>query len=573
MKRTVRSFGGSRHPFSFIGSVQRAATFLFLLLLAGGLAAAPASSPLPSVLTGTKDEAAVQPAPVLPEATVRFYNRDIVTLRSEFLGRTPELRARASEAAIRRVAERGTPAKVEFKTSSEGTLVLLGGELTMILTPGDLDVLNDETMAQARSGIASRLTEAVATAQREQAPTRLLQGLAWSLVGTAVAAVLVMIALWLGRRLRERTRTRLQRTEATAQGSFRHLLTGVRIVGDWFLRILIAIALFVVAEEWVRFVLGQFGFTRPWADAMTGWMLDLLQGWGHAIAGALPGLVAAILIFLLARLLTHTVSLTFRGVQEGRYQLFGIDEVLAEPTRKLINVVIWLFALAMAYPYLPGSETDAFKGLSVLVGLMISLGASGIVGQAAGGFTILYSRTMFVGDYVRSGEVEGVVLQVGLFTTRLRTIAGVEVSIPNNVVLAGQLHNFSRHPDGPGMWLETGVTIGYDTPWRQVHRLLLDAASRTAGIARDPAPFVLQTALTDFYVDYRLRVRVADNLRRFVVLTELHGHIQDAFNAEGVQIMSPNYEADPESPKLVPREHWESLPQPPPAAHAPTRLD
>lgn len=396
------------------------------------------------------------------------------------------------------------------------------------------------------------------------------------MLGTGIAIAAAAGVLWLGRRLRERAKRWIQRTEAAAsQGSVRHLLTGVRIVGDWLLRILVAIALFLVAEEWLRFVLGQFGFTRPWADAMTGWMLDLLRGWGHSIAGALPGLFAAILIFLLARLLTHTVSLTFRGVAEGRFQLFGIDQVLAEPTRKLVNVVIWLFALAMAYPYLPGSDTDAFKGLSVLVGLMVSLGASGIVGQAAGGFTILYSRTMSVGDYVRSGEVEGVVLQIGLFTTRLRTIAGVEVSIPNNVVLSGQLHNFSRHPDGPGMWMETGVTIGYDTPWRQVHRLLLAAASRTPGVAREPAPFVLQAVLSDFYVDYRLRVRVDDPLRRFAVLSELHAQIQDTFNAAGVQIMSPNYEADPDRPKLVPREHWDGLPVPEaaPAPDLPSRLD
>lgn len=544
-----------------------------LLIAAGGASAATPATSSPVLATGAAQASAPASSPAA-EATVRFYNRDIVTLRSEFLGRGPELRARTSEATIRRVVERGTPAKIEFKESSEGTLVLLGDELTMILTPADLDVLNGETMAQARAGVARRLGDAVSTAQREQAPARLLRGVLWSLLGTAIAIAVALGVLWLGRRLRGRIKRWLQRTEeAASPGSVRHLLTGVRIVGDWLLRILVAVALFLVAEEWLRFTLGQFGFTRPWADAMTGWMLDLLRGWGHSIAGALPGLFAAILIFLLARLLTHTVSLTFRGVAEGRFQLFGIDQVLAEPTRKLVNVIIWLFALAMAYPYLPGSDTDAFKGLSVLVGLMVSLGASGIVGQAAGGFTILYSRTMSVGDYVRSGEVEGVVLQIGLFTTRLRTAAGVEVSIPNNVVLGGQLHNFSRHPDGPGMWMETGVTIGYDTPWRQVHRLLLAAASRTPGVAREPAPFVLQTALSDFYVDYRLRVRVADPLRRFAVLSELHAQIQDAFNAEGVQIMSPNYEADPDRPKLVPREHWEGLPVPAPPTDAPSRLD
>ena len=165
-------------------------------------------------------------------------------------------------------------------------------------------------------------------------------------------------------------------------------------------------------------------------------------------------------------------------MQSGRFQLFGIDDQLAEPTRKLLVAVIWLFAVAMAYPYLPGAQTDAFKGLSVLVGLMISLGASSIVGQAAGGFTLLYARTMAVGDLVRIGDVDGQVLQIGLFTTRLRNLMGVEISIPNNVVLGGQLHNYSRNPDGPGLWLETGVTIGYDSPWRQVHRLLLDAAAQ-----------------------------------------------------------------------------------------------
>ncbi|UWX03414.1 mechanosensitive ion channel [Pseudoxanthomonas sp. NC8] len=180
---------------------------------------------------------------------------------------------------------------------------------------------------------------------------------------------------------------------------------------------------------------------------------------------------------------------------------------------------------------------------------------------------------MTVGEYVRCGEVEGTVMHIGLFTTRLRTITGVEVSIPNNVVLGGQLHNYSRHPDGPGMWLETGVTIGYDTPWRQVHRLLLEAAARTTGVAKEPPPFVLQTALSDFYVDYRLRVRVAEVLRRAVVLSELHAQIQDGFNAEGVQIMSPNYEADPESPKLVPRENWERLPSPPETGKGPPAAD
>ncbi len=225
-------------------------------------------------------------------------------------------------------------------------------------------------------------------------------------------------------------------------------------------------------------------------------------------------------------------------------------------------MVIWLFALAMAYPYLPGAETDAFKGLSVFVGLMVSLGASSIVGQAASGFTLLYSRTLMVGDVVRVGDTEGVALQIGLFTTRLRTPLGVEVSIPNNVVLAGELRNYSRDPQGPGLWLESALTIGYDAPWRQVHRLLLQAAAATDGVVADPPPHVVQSELGDVAVRYVLRVRVVEVERRWQVRSVLHAHIQDAFNAAGVQIMSPNYEGDPEQAKVVPKAYWEGRPAP-----------
>ena len=328
----------------------------------------------------------------------------------------------------------------------------------------------------------------------------------------------------------------------------------IRIIG-WLIALLIL-------EELVRFILGRFAYTQPWAEAMTGWLWSLLSGWGHGIVAAIPGLLAAALILFGGKLLAQAISLTFRGVQSGRFALFGVDAPLAEPTRKLVVVVVWLFAIAMAYPYLPGAQTEAFKGLSVLVGLMISIGASSIVGQAASGFTILYSRTMQVGDLVRLGDTEGFVQQIGLFSTRIRTITGVEVNFPSSVVLGDKLQNFSRHPDGPGMWLETAVTIGYDTPWRQVHRLLTSAAEATPGVEKAPAPFVIQRALGDFYVEYVLRARVVNLETRGQVLSALHANIQDSFNAEGVQIMSPNYEADPEQPKVVPKQHWNGLPAP-----------
>ncbi|HEY0504147.1 MAG TPA: mechanosensitive ion channel family protein [Lysobacter sp.] len=529
-----------------------------LVLMLGTAAATPTPPPADVPSGGAAPQAQAQRD---DGTTVRYFNRDIVTLRDSFLGRTPQIRARAAEENIERIVRKPGEAKVAFRQEPKLLAVFLGNELLMAVTPADLDALDNETLDDARRSIERNLGDAVAAAERDRTPRLFLYGVLWSLLATGIAVVLVAGLMTVSRRAQDALqRWMAGRVSRLHTESARHFAGGMRTMALWALRAVLWLLVLLTVEEWLRFVLGQFGFTRPWALAMTGWVVERLSALGNGIARAVPGLVAAAVILFLARLLAQTVSLTFRGVQSGRFKVFGIDSELAEPTRKIVVGVIWLFGIAMAYPYLPGAQTDAFKGLSVLVGLMISLGASSIVGQAASGFTLLYARTMSVGELVRIGEVEGVVQQVGMFTTRLRTITGVEVSVPNNVVLAGQLHNYSRNPDGPGMWLETGVTIGYDTPWRQVHKLLLDAAAKTAGVQPAPAPFVLQTALSDFYVEYRLRARIENLLGRALILSELHGHIQDAFNRAGVQIMSPNYEADPEQPKLVAPAHWDGRP-------------
>jgi len=217
----------------------------------------------------------------------------------------------------------------------------------------------------------------------------------------------------------------------------------------------------------------------------------------------------------------------------------------------------------MAYPYLPGSGTEAFKGLSVLIGLMVSLGASSLVGQAASGLILMYTRTIRAGEYVQISGNQGTVMELGLFTTRIRTGLGEELTFPNALILGNVSRNYSRTVQGNGFILETGVTIGYDTPWRQVHAMLTEAAGRTAGIQTDPAPRVFQTALSDYYPEYRLACQVIRTgpVQRAEVLSTLHGNIQDVFNEYGVQIMSPHYLGDPAEPKIVPKEQW----NPPPA--------
>lgn len=491
-------------------------------------------------------------------ATARFYNRDIITFHGDFMGRKPAQRVPVTEANIRRIVEKpGVPA-ITFKETTEGAVLLLGGEAVTIITPGDLDPLQGQTMASVREEVRQRLAEAISASERERAPGRLMRGLFHSTATLVLVIGFIWILLRSSHSLRTWMLIRLgRRAGRTSSESMRQIINGAKSLVDWFLRAVLLVLALLTAEEWIRFALGQFDYTKPWSMAMTTWLADQAVSWMLATVSAIPGIITATAIFLFARLISQIVGAMFRGVQNGRFKLFGIDQELAEPTRKLTVSGIWLFGLAMAYPYLPGASTDAFKGLSVLLGVMISLGGSSIVGQAAAGFTILYSRTMSVGELVKVGDVEGQVLQIGLFTTRIQTLTGIEVSIPNMHVLSGKLLNFSRDQRAPGMWLETTVTIGYDTPWRLVHRLLLEASRRTASVQPNPAPYVLQTALSDFYAAYLLRVHIQDIAKRLEILGELHANIQDAFNREGVQIMSPHYVADPATPKMVPPDSWE----------------
>lgn len=529
-----------------------------LLMAAVGWTAKGYTAPAPQDAAASSASVATPEHPQeQTQATLRYFNREITTFRSYFMGRSPELRARTAADNIAHISAKSTAVDLTFKDLPQGALILLNGEVVAIFTPDDLDKLNNETMAQAQAHIAQQLTAAVEAANSASSPRRLTQAIAWSALSTVVMLAVLMALRWLGRRIDSALQRWLERRLlAIRHESARQFALNARSIAEWFVRVIFWLVALAVLEEWLRFVLGQFPYTQPWSDAMRGWVVEKLKQWGVTIADALPGLLTAAVILFAARIITQAISVTFRGVQSGRFKLLEIDSELAEPTRKLVVAAIWLFAVAMAYPYLPGAQTEAFKGLSVLVGLMVSLGASGIIGQAAASFTIIYSRTMRVGDLIKSGNTEGVVLQIGLFTTRLRTITGVEVSIPNNVVLGSQLQNYSRNPEGPGMWLTTTVTIGYDAPWRQVQRMLVDAAKATAQVLPDPAPFVLQTALSDFYVEYLLHVRIVDTSLRLDILHDLHSRIQDNFNEAGVQIMSPHYVGDPAEAKVVPHAHW-----------------
>lgn len=505
--------------------------------------------------------------------TVDVYlnNRLVAAFRSDAIGGPPAERARLAQQAMREALNAGGPGEVSRSETEGAVRFEIDGRPVFFLTAGDL-VGSAQTPALGVTAhqVQRRLQQAVHEDLEMRDWRRIGIGLAYSLAATATAAGV----LWLLLKGRRWLRARLQgapwnRDDPGVTPYLAHARSALQLLGTatlWLLAL-------VLTDAWLSFVLRQFAYTRPWGERSTDWLLQTFEQFVRGIAHALPGLAIAVVIFLLARVVTRANTRFLQRVARGDTRLGWLDADTAVPTQRLGNVLVWLFALAMAYPYLPGSDTEAFKGVSVMAGLMLSLGATGAIGQAVSGLSLMYARAMRVGEYVKVGETEGTVTQMGLFVTRIQTGMGEEVSLPNSVVFSQPVRNFSRLVQDGRFVLHTSVTIGYATPWRQVHAMLLEAARRTPGVATEPAPYVLQTALSDFYVEYRLCAQSNRSApgSRVEAMSQLHANVQDVFHQHGVQIMSPHYFADPPAPQVVPAgDPWAS-PDTEPPLRAPER--
>jgi small-conductance mechanosensitive channel len=517
-----------------------------------------------STLLWAEDSAKPADEPV----ELKVANRSIMVFRATLLGEAPASRVKRAKAVIAEALDESDDRTVTVDPMQDNYLVLLGNKRAFIVSPKDVDSLDYPSVLMAAQGAAEKLRQVVAETQEARSLHRMLRALGAAALATGIYFVLLWGIAWLQRRWLKRLPELMRRhTQALKVGRIpvvdANYLYPLVIRVFWLLRWFVILLL---TYEWLGFVLSRFPYTRPWGESLNNYLIEVASYLLQAIVGAIPGLGVALAIFFIARGATAFSRRVLRRMATpGTFN--WLNEETLQPTQRLTSLAIWLFALAMAYPYLPGAGTDAFKGLSVLIGLMISLGATSVVGQAAAGLILTYTRTLRPGEFVKIGEHEGTVTELGMFTTSIRTGLGEVLTLPNSMITGTVTKNYSRTVQGPGYVVDTVVTIGYDTPWRQVEAMLLEAARRTPGVLEIPPAQVFQTALSDFYPEYRLVAQAIPSQPRprAVLLSMLHANIQDVFNEYGVQIMSPHYLGDPEEEKRVPKEKWFPAP-----AQAPT---
>lgn len=289
-----------------------------------------------------------------------------------------------------------------------------------------------------------------------------------------------------------------------------------------------------------------FSFFPQTQDVVTGlisriWEV-ITQGW-QGFVNYLPSLLNLILIFFATRYLLRFIHFIAREIGKGNITLAGFYPEWSEPTYQIVRIILIALVLVIAFPFLPGSASPAFQGITIFVGFLFSLGSTSVVANIVAGIVLTYTRAFKVGDRVKISDTMGDIVERTLLVTRIRTIKNVDITVPNGMVLSSHIINYSSSANKHGLILHKTLTLGYDVPWPQVHEVLIDAALATSFILEEPKPFVFQTSLDDFYVSYEINAFTDEPNKMDEIYSELHKNIQDKCNQAGIEILSPHYAA------------------------------
>lgn len=475
-----------------------------------------------------------------------FFNDTLFLIYSRLGSFSAKDRAEIISKRIKMLAENLSPERDTIITMPmESGIDLISGE-QIVMTVSETDALwNDKTVDALAREYAAKISTAVNNYRSETNIITLAKEIGLALL---VLLVIVLLIFYIGK-LFKWTAIKIRKQE-------NKLIKGIKIKDYTVFDANKAVNLFLKINtivKWVFILLaiyitlpilfGIFPWTKHFADQLFGYILNpvkriLLSVWHY-----LPNLITIIVVVIVFRYILKGVCFLKNEIENGNFIINGFYPDWANPTYQIIRVLIFAFMIVVIFPYLPGSDSPIFKGVSVFLGFLFTFGSAGSLSNIVAGLVLTYMRLFKVGDRVKIGDVTGDIIEKSLLVTRIRTIKNEIVSIPNTTVMSSHTINYTSEAAEKGLILHTTVTIGYDVPWKKVHEALLLAASRTQLLKDEPKPFVFQTALEDFYVAYQINAYTNNPEKQALIYSELHQHIQDTFNEAGIEILSPHYRA------------------------------
>ena len=482
---------------------------------------------------------------VTPPGHVVIDGRQVLTVYEAVGTFTPQERAdRITQRIIAAVRDSGiSPEAIHLQPRQAWTEIVLGDEVVMAVTDVDAKMAGKSRQQLVTENVDS-IRQAIQNYRREHSWRLILRGVFY----TVLATFALWPVLWVLQRvrfaLRDRVERQLQTRSQLENRSPRQIsITYLGPLGLAVGSLLRWLFIFAVVEAYITVTLGFFPHTRPISLSMLRWLFSQLGFLAESALDYLPNLMVVAVIALIAHYMIRLLRLIFGEIQRGELRIRGFYPDWAEPTDKLLRILVLAFALVVAFPYLPGAKSSAFRGVSIFLGLLLSLGSSSAVANAIAGVILTYMRSFLIGDWVQIGDTTGEVIEKNMLVTRVRNPKAEIITIPNATVMSGAVKNYSIEARKSGVIFHTTVTIGYDVPWRTVHQLLIKAALATQDVLQQPPPYVLQKGLDDFYVAYELNVYTAAPSQGMRTYSALHQNIQDKFNEAGVEICSPHFAA------------------------------
>ncbi len=538
-------------------STTRFRRALVALTLGLWLAAMPAraQTPTPTQAAPPPAPPADTSAPVTPSAdTLRLAGQPVVvggdTLFRVYARLGPMTAAERAEAISGRVTEASRGLRAGADTLSvveeEGQSLIVAGDRVLMAVLEEDARMAGVPRAELAAGYLTALGDAFTKGSLRWRLERFGLGLLFTLLTTAALVALGWLVLRVFRRL-EAMISLLRQSQRLPSLKIQQLelLSADRIADALLIvaRGLQVVVWAILLYFYLVLVLSFFPWTQEASGRILDYVLHPLGIVGRNIASYLPNLFFIAIIVIVTRYVLRTIHFIFGAIGSGAISFGGFDKDWAEPTYKLVRFLVLAFALIVLFPYLPGAKSDAFKGVSLFVGVLFSLGSTGAVANLVAGSLLTYTRAFQIGDRVKIGGTLGDVVARTLLVTKVRTVYNVEVTIPNSTVMSSEVLNFTTMAQSTGIIMQTTVTIGYDVPWRKVHDLLVKAAQTTEGVLKDPAPFVLQTGLNDYYPAYELNAYIRESSRLRVILSRMNERVQDVFAEAGVEITSPAFTA------------------------------